>query len=53
LDEIYTGVREILKKLDGMSVGRSTSSIKEPDIKDGIDEAEEVLKESIVELLNL
>ncbi|MBA1335360.1 MAG: hypothetical protein HPY66_0982 [Firmicutes bacterium] len=53
IDEISSGIREILSKLNDMSVVSLTSVIKEPGIKDVDDKAEKMLKESIQELLNL
>jgi len=53
IDDIYSGIKEIMSRLDGISAGQSVLSIKEPNMEDGIDEAEKVLKGSIEELLNL
>ncbi|MDI6707276.1 MAG: hypothetical protein QME73_13655 [Bacillota bacterium] len=53
IDEACSGIREILDRLDSMSVGPSISPINELHTKDGIDETEKVLKKSIQELLNL
>ncbi len=53
IDEVSSGIREILSKLSGMAVVPLASVIKEPGMKDGIDETEEILKESVQELLNL
>ncbi|MBA1336504.1 MAG: hypothetical protein HPY66_2939 [Firmicutes bacterium] len=53
LDEISSGIRDILSRLDGMSVCRSVGHEENREAEQDRDDYEQILSESVRDLLNL
>jgi len=52
IDDIYSGIKEIMNRLDSMSVGQSVCFERKKD-EDTEGDSERILRESVMELINL
>ncbi len=53
IDDIYSGMQEILSRLDGMSAGQSVCAERDKKDVDKRGESERILRESVMELINM
>jgi predicted DNA-binding protein len=53
IDDIYSGIQEILTRLDGMSFGQSVDHEGNREVEQDRDDYEQILSESVRDLLNL
>ncbi len=53
INDIYSGIQEILSRLDGMSASQSVCSEMDKGDRDKEGEGERILRESVMELINM